>query len=382
MDRPTIAIYEREGASYGVRRGVGNPEPIEAFGASVPAGARRLDLGCGPGHHLPLLGSPAVAVDGARAMVAAARDLAPDTPGAVADLTDLPFGPATFAGVWASKTHQHLPAADLPAALAEVSRVLEVGGRAEFTMFPGPIDDPVPADGPGWRTEVSGDDDDLAGRLFTWWHPDRLAEVVDAAALTVTRCDVDSGPNPYPQIRLAAQRRRGLPDHVGPNMKLLFCGLNPSLHAADAGVGYVTGSNRFWPALSASGLSDVDRDPRRLRRVDGFGMTDLVKRPTARADEVTAAEFRAGVERLRRLCAWLRPGAVVVVGLAGWRAGHDRHAAVGWQPEPLGESPVYLMPSTSGLNARTSLDDLVDHLRTAADGPRGPSRNGPVVADR
>jgi TDG/mug DNA glycosylase family protein len=100
-------------------------------------------------------------------------------------------------------------------------------------------------------------------------------------------------------------------------------------------------------------------------------MTDLVKRPTPRADELTAAEYRAGVERLDALCAWLRPAAVAVVGLAGWRAAVDRKAAVGWQDRRLGPSPVYVMPSTSGLNAGTSLDDLVSHLRAASAGPPG-----------
>jgi TDG/mug DNA glycosylase family protein len=154
-------------------------------------------------------------------------------------------------------------------------------------------------------------------------------------------------------------------------MALLCCGLNPSLHAADAGVGYVTRSNRFWRAMEAAGLATRDRDPRHLLHHDRIGMTDLVKRPTPRADELTAAEYRAGVERLDALCAWLRPAAVAVVGLAGWRAAVDRKAAVGWQDRSLGPSPVYVMPSTSGLNAGTSLDDLVSHLRAASAGPPG-----------
>ena len=95
-------------------------------------------------------------------------------------------------------------------------------------------------------------------------------------------------------------------------------------------------------------------------------MTDLVKRATPRADELTTAEYRAGLERVARLCAWLRPGAVCFVGLAGWRAAVDRKAVAGVQPEPLGDTPVYVMPSTSGLNARTTPAELADHLRAAA----------------
>ena len=95
-------------------------------------------------------------------------------------------------------------------------------------------------------------------------------------------------------------------------------------------------------------------------------MTDLVKRATARADELAASEYREGVDRLDALCDWLRPAAVAVVGLAGWRAAVDRKAVVGWQDRNLGPSPVYVLPSTSGLNAGTSLGQLVDHLREAA----------------
>ena len=97
-------------------------------------------------------------------------------------------------------------------------------------------------------------------------------------------------------------------------------------------------------------------------------MTDIVKRATPRAAELSADEYRTGLQRLDRLCAWTCPRAVVMVGLAGWRAAADRSARPGRQPGRLGERPVYVMPSTSGLNARTSLDELAEHLRRAASG--------------
>lgn len=175
--------------------------------------------------------------------------------------------------------------------------------------------------------------------------------------------------------RLRVRRLRSLPDTVGPGLHVLVCGLNPSLHAADAGVGYVTGSNRFWPAAQEAGLVTADRDPWHALDVDGVGMTDLVKRATRRADELDRAEFRDGVGRLDRLCALLEPAAVAVVGLSGWRAGVDRRATPGWQARAIGGRPVYLLPSTSGLNAATSRDDLVEHLRAVA---RGHSPEAPT----
>jgi TDG/mug DNA glycosylase family protein len=164
---------------------------------------------------------------------------------------------------------------------------------------------------------------------------------------------------------LVVRRLRTLPDRVGPDMKLLVCGLNPSLYAADRGVGYARPGNRFWPAMLAARLVDADRDPTRALRDHGIGMTDLVKRATVAASELRREEFVAGVARVDRLCAWLRPRAVLLVGLAGWRAAVDRRATVGWQPGDLGGAPVYVMPSTSGLNASTQLPGFVEHLRAA-----------------
>ena len=162
------------------------------------------------------------------------------------------------------------------------------------------------------------------------------------------------------------ERLRTLPDTVGPGMRLLVCGLNPSVYSADVGHGFARPGNRYWPAALAAGIVTKDHDPRHALVQDGIGMTDLVKRATPRADELTTDEYRDGVERVAALVEWLQPGAVVMVGLAGWRAAVDRKAVAGVQPDPFGGRPVYVMPSTSGLNAHSRLDDLADHLRAAA----------------
>jgi len=102
-------------------------------------------------------------------------------------------------------------------------------------------------------------------------------------------------------------------------------------------------------------------------------MTDLVKRATPNADGLTAAEYRSGAERARRLVEWLRPGVVLFVGLAGWRAAVDRRAVPGPQPSSFGGAPAYVMPSTSGRNARTTPAELGDHMRRALALARSPS---------
>ena len=161
------------------------------------------------------------------------------------------------------------------------------------------------------------------------------------------------------------RRDRTLPDFVAGGMRVLVCGLNPSLVAADAGFGYAGATNRFWSAVVAAGVATHPRDPLAALAEDRMGMTDLVKRATPNADGLTAAEYQAGAERVRRLVEWLRPGVVVFVGLAGWRAAIDRRAAPGPQPVPFGGAPAYVMPSTSGRNARTPLAALIDHFEAA-----------------
>ena len=203
--------------------------------------------------------------------------------------------------------------------------------------------------------------------MFSTWSLERLTDVVLGAGFTLDE-PVGTEGGDRPQIAVRATRSRGLPDFVGAGMRLLVVGLNPSLHAADAGVGYVTLGNRFWPAALAAGLVSRDRDPRHALRAHGMGMTDLVKRATPRADALTRAEYVEGHARLDRLCAWLQPGAIAVVGLAGWRAAVDRKAVAGWQTQGLGGRPVYVLPSTSGLNAGTTLATLVEHLRAASVG--------------
>ena len=232
----------------------------------------------------------------------------------------------------------------LPLALAELHRALPVGGVLQVAV--------CATD----RRDRSGSDDDRLHDLLVGagFEPDELGLVATDRA------------SAQGQVVARARRARTLPDTVGSGMRLLICGLNPSLYAADAGVGFARPGNRFWPAALTAGLVTVDRDPDHALRHHGIGMTDLVKRATVAADELTTAEYRTGLARVERLVRWLRPGGVCFVGLAGWRAAVDRRAQPGPQPEGLAGVPVYVMPSTSGLNARTSLNELTAHLRAAA----------------
>jgi TDG/mug DNA glycosylase family protein len=187
-----------------------------------------------------------------------------------------------------------------------------------------------------------------------------LAELVAGAGFVIESDRRASG-----RWLVDARRDRTLPDFVGPGMRMLVCGLNPSLVAADAGYGYAGATNRFWSVAVAAGIVTHPRDPLLSLARDGFGMTDLVKRATPNADSLTPAEYQEGAARVARLVEWLRPGVVLFVGLAGWRAAIDRRARPGPQPSPFGGMPTYVMPSTSGRNARTSPAELAAHMRRA-----------------
>ncbi len=348
MDEKTIAVYETEAERWRDTRPARFSDRAEAMGAALAPGAVRADLGCGAGKHLPFLGTPVVALDGAFAMVRLARELEPDAWPIQADVLDLPLRRGALAGAWARSIYVHVPKVDLPRALADLHRALEVGAPVDLTMEFG-------------TREGEDPDDEFPGRFFALWEPEPLRAVMVGAGFSVEVCEHDGGE----WIQVNATRLRTLPDFVGPGMRLLMVGLNPSEYSADRGFGFAGPSNRFWPAALAAGLVTQAKDPLRALRVDHVGMTDLVKRASPSAQELKAAEYRDGLARVDHVVAWLRPRAVCFAGLAGWRAAVDRKAVAGVQQQTVGGRPVYVMPNPSGLNAHDTVATLTDHLRAA-----------------
>ncbi|HUS61648.1 MAG TPA: mismatch-specific DNA-glycosylase, partial [Acidimicrobiales bacterium] len=261
----------------------------------------------------------------------------------------LPFRDGVLGGAWARMSYQHLPKAELPMALAHLHWASVVGAPFRLAVLRG---DHEGHDLPG---------DDFPGRFFAGWDHEALADAITGAGFEIQAIN-DDGDITW----VDSTRRLSLPDTVAPGMGLLVCGLNPSIYSAERGVGYARPGNRFWPAAIAAGIVSRDRDPRHALVAHGVGLTDLVKRPTVAAAELSVEEYRSGVARVERLTARFQPDAICFVGLDGWRKAIDRKATPGWQPEPFGGVPAYLMPSTSGLNARTSLDALTAHLRSAS----------------
>jgi double-stranded uracil-DNA glycosylase len=254
-------------------------------------------------------------------------------------------------------SYLHLPRTAVPMALADLHRCLPAGAPTELMLFAND------------QEEGPVVDEEFPGRTLSLWLEPPLRDVVIGAGFVIDSLQREVKTEGS-HFRVRLTRARTLPDYVGAGMRLLVVGLNPSLYAADVGVGFARPGNRFWPAAIAAGLVIRDRDPLDALVSHGIGMTDLVKRATARADELTTAEYRSGYGRLERLVRWLGPATVCVLGLSGWRSAVDRRAVAGWQSQRLGDVPVYVMPNPSGLNARTPLSELAAHLGAAL----GPAR--------
>lgn len=162
-----------------------------------------------------------------------------------------------------------------------------------------------------------------------------------------------------------------VPDVIGPDLRVLFCGINPSLYAGATGHHFSRPGNRFWPTLYAAGFTDRRLHPAEGHRLleFGYGMTNLVERATASADELSAAELVVGKENLAAKVRLYQPQVVAVLGVGAYRTAFSSPgAALGLQEERLGSAHIWVLPNPSGLNAHyppTRLADVFRALRLA-----------------
>ena len=167
------------------------------------------------------------------------------------------------------------------------------------------------------------------------------------------------------RAELEDARSRVLADVAAPGLRVLFSGINPGLYSAWAGHHFARPGNRFWPALHASGFT-----PRQLRPDEqdelvplGLGVTNVVARTTARADELTKEEIAEGGELLREKTRRLAPRWLAVLGVTAYRVAFDqRTAKIGPQELTLGETGVWVLPNPSGLNAHYSAAALAEEF--------------------
>ncbi|BCY06768.1 G/U mismatch-specific DNA glycosylase [Actinoplanes sp. L3-i22] len=171
---------------------------------------------------------------------------------------------------------------------------------------------------------------------------------------------------------VAAAGGRTIPDLVGPDLRVLFSGINPSLYSAATGHHFARPGNRFWPTLHGAGFTDRLLHPseQHLLPALGLGITNVVARATARADELAPRELVAGGDLLADLVRREQPRFLAVLGVTAYRTAFARpKAKIGRQPDPVGGVPVWVLPNPSGLNAHFQLPDLIREfgaLREAA----------------
>jgi TDG/mug DNA glycosylase family protein len=158
----------------------------------------------------------------------------------------------------------------------------------------------------------------------------------------------------------------GLPDLVGPDLLVLFCGINPGRRSGELGLHFARPGNRFWKLLHAGGFTDHVLAPSEQHTLPalGVGITNLVERVTVAASELQVDELRHGARRLEEKARVLQPRRVAVLGLLAYRTAFQRPGAeVGEQSESLAGVPVWLLPNPSGLQARYQMPEMAELFR-------------------
>jgi TDG/mug DNA glycosylase family protein len=149
---------------------------------------------------------------------------------------------------------------------------------------------------------------------------------------------------------------------IAPGLKVLFVGINPGLYSAVTGRHFARPGNRFWPALHLAGFTPEQLAPSQQKQLlrHGFGVTNLVNRGTASADELAPEEFVAGRKRLAAKVRRYRPKIVAFLGVGAYcHAFSCKQASVGPRDQHLEDAAVWLLPNPSGLNANYQLPALV-----------------------
>ena len=160
---------------------------------------------------------------------------------------------------------------------------------------------------------------------------------------------------------LLAAAGKTIPDIIAPNLRVLFCGINPGLYSGATGHHFARPGNRFWPTLYAAGFTDRLLAPSEERELlaYGYGITNLVQRATATAAELTSDELAVGGQRLIAIVQQYRPQVLAILGISAYRMAFARpRAVIGQQPETIDPAALWVLPNPSGLNAHYTPADL------------------------
>jgi double-stranded uracil-DNA glycosylase len=164
-----------------------------------------------------------------------------------------------------------------------------------------------------------------------------------------------------------AAKDKTIRDVIAPRLRILFCGINPGLYSGATGHHFARPGNRFWTTIHLAGFT-----PRLLNPAEegelltlGYGITNLVARTTATADELSVDELLAGRKRLESKVKRYQPRILAVLGIGAYRlAFQERKATLGSQSKLIADSAIWVLPNPSGLNAHYQLAELVKQFRT------------------
>jgi double-stranded uracil-DNA glycosylase len=165
---------------------------------------------------------------------------------------------------------------------------------------------------------------------------------------------------------LLAAKDKTIRDVIAPGLRVLFCGINPGLYSGATGHHFARPGNRFWPTIHQSGFTPRLLSPAEERELLplGYGVTNLVARTTATADELSPHELLAGRKRLERKVKRYQPRVLAVLGIGAYRtAFQEPKATLGLQSKSIGETDIWVLPNPSGLNAHYQLSALVEQFR-------------------
>jgi TDG/mug DNA glycosylase family protein len=167
--------------------------------------------------------------------------------------------------------------------------------------------------------------------------------------------------------------KRSLPDRLATGLDIVSIGINPSVYSVERGFNFARPGNRFWPAFNAAGLVAEPIEPgkaavARLLRQYRIGFTDLVRRPTERADQLTDKDFREGALALKRKLLRIQPRIAWFQGVTAYAKylqhaeGLKRPVKTGLQPEQIGATHVFVTPNPSGANPAANPRALLQHF--------------------
>jgi double-stranded uracil-DNA glycosylase len=171
--------------------------------------------------------------------------------------------------------------------------------------------------------------------------------------------------HPPSKEELSKAKNKTIRDVIAPNLKILFCGINPGLYSAAVGHNFARPGNRFWPTLFKSGFTDQLLSPYEETKLleYGYGITNIVERATASADELSKDELIEGAKKLKTKVQRYAPIYLAVVGLTAYRtAFKSPKAMIGLQEQTIGNTLLWVLPNPSGLNAHHQLPDLIKYF--------------------